>query len=302
MNQHRYLPINDNSIQWDIYLTGIGKAVIPPSKNDNYPPKGHPGVYDFSWREGRVLPEYQILCISQGEGVFESTATGKVQLQAGNVIILFPEVWHRYHPLPESGWTENWISLNGEYLYRLAKRNIIAPEKAIMKIDDYEQVLSIYDKMWSKVQSLQAENSLVLSAYGLEILAMALDLSQPQENVSEAVSSDHVRNVKDELVKDAINIIWSHSHRNTSVDTIVAQLPATRRTLERKFNQVLGYSVGKEITRCRLERAKHLLVHTSMPITHVALAVGFSGADRMSKVFQRWLQITPGQYRKGNRQ
>ena len=71
----------------------------------------------------------------------------------------------------------------------------------------------------------------------------------------------------------------------------------TRRTLERKFEKALGHSIGTEITRCRLERSKHLLANTTLPIKHIALAVGFSGTDWMGKVFNRELGMTPGQYR-----
>ncbi len=81
------------------------------------------------------------------------------------------------------------------------------------------------------------------------------------------------------------------------MDDLTKVLPVTRRTLERKFEKSIGYSIGTEITRYRLERAKHLLANTTLPIKHIALAVGFSGTDWMGKVFNRELGMTPGQYR-----
>ena len=102
----------------------------------------------------------------------------------------------------------------------------------------------------------------------------------------------------DPMVAKALQIIWDHSHREISVQEIVSQLPVTRRTLERKFNLELGHCIGKEIIMCRLTRAKHMLVNTSLPVEHIALATGFSGSERLAKVFKQYENITPGKFRK----
>ncbi len=294
-NQYHYLPIIDACIDWDVYLTGIGVATIPP--NSQYPPNGHPDMYDFQWNRGRVLPEYQIIFISQGRGVFESCATGKVEVNAGNIIILFPELWHRYKPVKEIGWRENWIGLNGEFLYRLTMRKLINPQNAILTLPDSGQIINAYSRIWNTLHSLQMNNSFILSAYAMEILALAIDAAHPADGKPAYIEATNNQVIKDRIATEALQYIWSHSHRNTSVDDVVNQLPVTRRTLERKFSRSLGHSIGAEITRCRIERAKRLLIHTSLPIGHIALAVGFSGSDRLSKVFQKQLQTTPGKFR-----
>ena len=85
-NSFIYLPISENNLLWDLYITGIGYAHIRPEQA--YPPKGHPEIYDFKWKTGRVLPEYQIIYIFEGRGVFESVYTGTVELKAGNILLL----------------------------------------------------------------------------------------------------------------------------------------------------------------------------------------------------------------------
>lgn len=122
-NFFSYLPISENNMRWDLYLTGVGLATV--QAGDAYPPKGHPGVYSFRWESGRVLPEYQILLIAKGRGTFESAKTEEITLNAGSIILLFPGIWHRYRPAPNSGWKEYWLSWNGEQLYRLMKKGIL---------------------------------------------------------------------------------------------------------------------------------------------------------------------------------
>ena len=101
-NFFTYLPICENNMRWDLYLTGVGVATI--SAGADYPPKGHPNVYNFRWQTGRTLPEYQILLIADGQGVFESTKSNEMAIGAGDVILLFPGQWHRYQPSGGSGW------------------------------------------------------------------------------------------------------------------------------------------------------------------------------------------------------
>ncbi|OXU14017.1 helix-turn-helix domain-containing protein [Sedimentisphaera salicampi] len=296
-NQYHYLPINDKSISWDIYLTGIGEATI--SAGSAYPPCGHPDLYNFNWESGRVLPEYQIVFISQGRGVFESSAAGQAEVVPGTMLILFPEVWHRYRPLRDTGWKENWISINGEYLYKLANRNYISPGNSVLHLETSDEIVKIYERMWEVLAGQQMQNSYRLSAMAMEILSFSIDHKDefsPADEFIRTVGGD--KNVfKDRLLSEAMHYIWSHSHRNMSVDDVAANLPVTRRTLERKFDSLLGTSIGKQINYCRVERAKKMLRSTTLPVSHIALAAGFSGADRMCKVFHKYLSQTPGEFR-----
>lgn len=53
-----------------------------------YPPIGHPIGYAFDISKGRILNEYQLLNITEGQGIFENIhATFRVS--AGSMIVLF---------------------------------------------------------------------------------------------------------------------------------------------------------------------------------------------------------------------
>ena len=42
-----YLPVNEETMSWGIYMTGAGRSVIRPG--EKYPPSGHPTLYQFDW-------------------------------------------------------------------------------------------------------------------------------------------------------------------------------------------------------------------------------------------------------------
>jgi AraC-like DNA-binding protein len=298
-NFFQYLPINQENIRWGLYLTGAGVCRVEP--DSPYPPKGHPDVYDFNWAAGRVLPEYQILLIAEGRGLFESSPTGSVPLAPGNVLLLFPGLWHRYRPDPHTGWKEYWLSWNGENLYRLQRQGLLSPDRAVLAAQNPDHIRLAFERIFEHVRTHPAENSSVLSAYAMEVLTLAVHNEQKaavsrSEGKAVAVCPEYA--LDDPVVFNALQLIWNHSYRDFRVEDIVRQLPMTRRTLERRFRRCQGHSIGAEITRCRIERAKHLLINTTLPIKHIALAVGYAGADRLAKAFQQATHQTPTQFRR----
>ena len=70
MQISKYMLANERDALWGLTVTTIGYEEIGP--NDPYPTRGHADGYYFELQKGRVLPEYQLLYIVEGEGVFHS--------------------------------------------------------------------------------------------------------------------------------------------------------------------------------------------------------------------------------------
>jgi len=109
------------------------------------------------------------------------------------------------------------------------------------------------------------------------------------------------RGIGDTLVADVVDAIWSHSHRQLTVDDLIAPLPSARRTVERRFRKEMGHSIHDEIARCRLRRAKRLLRETDLPVKVVTYLSGFSSEERMRVTFQKQESCSPQSYRTGIR-
>jgi AraC-like DNA-binding protein len=293
----RYLPIGARTKQWGLYVTGCGHVEIPPQ--GQHPPSGHPECYGFSWKKGRVLPEYQVIYLIHGRGVFESTATGNREISSGDVITLFPGVWHRYRPHAGQGWQSYWIGINGWYVERLADQGFLQPADPIISVGDQGELLETYRRVTEIAMSEDLYDQSLLAAGAMEILGrvFAPIRHDPAEPATDAFSTI----VTDRMVAEAIRFIWSDDKRDMTVDDVVATLPVSRRSLERRFQKALGRTVLEEITRCRIERAKRLLEETELPIKSVATTVGFSHAQRMTRVFRELVGQPPAAYRKMSR-
>ena len=110
--------------------------------------------------------------------------------------------------------------------------------------------------------------------------------------------STDVLAIDDPHVAEALRRISSEPLRLTSAHQLASGLDMSRRSLERRFRHKLGRSIGEEIRRVHLDRARQLLATTDLSISQVALRSGFSDGRHLAVVFRRDLQTTPTDFRR----
>ncbi|MGC8540937.1 MAG: helix-turn-helix domain-containing protein [Phycisphaerae bacterium] len=291
---HGYLPVDNAVMELGFYVTGVGQVTI--RANEPSPQPGHPELYAYSWQRGRVLPEYQLVYIYAGEGEFESTATGVCKVPAGTLLWLMPDVWHRYRPNLRTGWELCWISFNGQIPHIWQRCGVIQPKSAVQALSSSVDLRSQYQRIIDLVVRHPAR---ACAEASFEAMAMLASLFAGIPFIRPA--SPAIPIAEDELVRDALHIIWTHSHHNLSVARIAQDLRVTRRMLERRFAHAHGKTVLEEITYCRLNRAQRMLAETHLPLKLIAYSAGFASPTRMTVVFRRELKTTPTEYRRQSR-
>jgi len=293
----RYVPLRQRDLDWGLYVTGAGCTSMPPGYQ-SYPVVPHPRTYDFSWKTGRTLPEYQAIYVTWGRGEFESTPTGRVEIGPGTVFLLFPDVWHRYRPSPDTGWDEYWVSFAGDTMDRLVERGFFSAERAVLTTGVEEAILGPFRSLLDRLRGEVTGFPHLIAADTIEILAAILATAGSTSPELVAKGPREVATVADRLVADTLRLIWDQSQRDLTVADLERQLPVTRRSLERRFREALGHTIHEEITRCRLERARRLLVKTDLSVKEVAAAAGFPSPDNMGRVFRRLEGTSPQAYRR----
>ncbi|MDF7823688.1 DNA-binding transcriptional regulator [Pontiellaceae bacterium B12227] len=118
----------------------------------------------------------------------------------------------------------------------------------------------------------------------------------PPERVVLRNSSDFLT-VEDRYVADALRYIRNHASRFIDVSDVMSVLPISRRSLERRFQDVVGHGVYKEISRCHVERAKELLEQTDWPVSRIARESGFNSTNRFEDTFRKETDLSATAYR-----
>ena len=65
----------------------------------------------------------------------------------------------------------------------------------------------------------------------------------------------------------------------------------------RAFKRSAGVSPHRFVLQCRVERVKHLLVETDLPVAQIAIDAGFADQSHCSKYFRHFVGMPPSRFR-----
>jgi LacI family transcriptional regulator len=119
----------------------------------------------------------------------------------------------------------------------------------------------------------------------------------PPINIASRLSTDYFA-VDDKLVARALRCIHAKRNNPLSIANLAAELAVNRRTLERRFRQIMKISPLEEVMRMRMSRAKRMLQHTQKQIIEIAHAAGFPDLKSMETQFNNRENMTPEDFRK----
>ncbi|MCH8527312.1 MAG: substrate-binding domain-containing protein [Kiritimatiellae bacterium] len=104
---------------------------------------------------------------------------------------------------------------------------------------------------------------------------------------------------EDEGLAKALRFIREKAFEKIQVEDVARHAGVGRRSLERKFKDLVGRSVDQSIRHTRLERARILLRESKLTLDDIAERCGFSSTDYFSKVFKAHTGQTPSVFRRG---
>ncbi|MEL6202172.1 MAG: GlxA family transcriptional regulator [Pseudomonadota bacterium] len=108
--------------------------------------------------------------------------------------------------------------------------------------------------------------------------------------------------VQNGRVLEIIELMEAHLSEPLSLLEIAEHIGISRRQIERLFRQEMARSPARYYLEVRLDRARHLLIQSSLPVVEVAIACGFISASHFSKCYRELYQKSPQQERAEHKQ
>jgi LacI family transcriptional regulator len=112
--------------------------------------------------------------------------------------------------------------------------------------------------------------------------------------------STDVLAIDDQKVAQAMAFIREHACEGIHVPHVVGAVAISRSGLETRFTKILGYTIRTAIRRTQLERARHLVSETDMPLKQVASDTGFKSVQHMTTLFVKAFGVTPARRRRAS--
>lgn len=282
---YRYLPVSDRDCKWGLYAITAGESLIAPGAV--YPPDGHPKSFAFDWSRGRILESFALVYISAGRGSFESHPSGTVQVESGSAFLLFPGVWHRFAPEPDTGWHEHWIGFDGDTARNWLKQRFISANQPVLKFHTEDIVRNTFSQALQAVRQNRPALQQILAGATASLLGMWYSARQTPAAVSPNPST--------------IELAIARIHADLALDLDMAglarELGVSYSSLRSSFTKHTGLSPHQYLLELRLIRARQLLTDTTLTIKAVALETGFRDEHYFSRLFRQKMNRTPSQWR-----
>ncbi len=183
-----------------------------------------------------------------------------------------------------------------------ANANLDVPyEIAVIGVDNDDQVCDISNPPLSSVE-LDIEKAGFQASELLDRI-MSGEKLPPQTvivNPTRIVTrqSTYVMAVEDKLVSQALNFIHQNAGRLIQVDDVVKTIAVSRRCLHDRFMKTLRRSIHDEIRRVRIDLISRMLLETDMPISDIALGLGYDNTNHIARYFRQKMGLSPLEYRK----
>lgn len=98
----------------------------------------------------------------------------------------------------------------------------------------------------------------------------------------------------------SVDYIHAHYYEYISLDQLSAVACLSKFHYLRTFKEAFHCTPQQMIAKCRLEKAKSLMLNTNIPLSEIAISVGFSELAAFSRFFNRAMGISAQVYRKQN--
>ncbi len=285
----RYLPVSEVDRKWGLYVTGAGRLTV--GAGEKYPLKIHPGKYQFTWPQRRVLGEYQVLYITRGQGEFECEQVARRNISAGSIILTFPDQWHSYRPTPATGWSQLWFGFNGDLADRLVCENFISPRDPIIHVGENDSILQAFGRLLDHTQSGMPGAQQFLAGIVLEVLASVLTAMR--------LSGKNDRHW--ELVQRVKSAMEPETGEKQTIEHLAGSVGMSQVQLRRIFKSHTGLSPYQYRIQICINRSKELLQGTSLTIKEIASILNFENPYHFSAAFKKKTGTAPAYWRNGRR-
>lgn len=287
MEPIKYIAKNNRDEQWGLTVCSVGYQKVNP--DEDYPPHKHNQEYIFRPENGRILSEYQMLYIVEGEGVLHTRHGGIINIKEGDMFLLFPGEWHSYHPNPSTGWKEYWIGFSGTNIDNRVAEGFFSVEKPVYETGYNETIIELYNEAIHTAQRQEPFFQQLLAGIVNHLLGLMF-----MTNSNKNLQPDN---------KQISKINKARAYLQESVETeitmpeVAEYLNMSYTTFRHAFKRYTGLSPAQYFINLKLHRAKEMLRSTTASIKEISYILHFESPEYFATIFRKKTGMSPSEFR-----
>jgi|AutmiccommuBRH23_1029490.scaffolds.fasta_scaffold01123_8 AraC-like DNA-binding protein len=141
------------------------------------------------------------------------------------------------------------------------------------------------------------ENTVELVEALIIRLLIGLERSQKINTPIEYSSNLNIQSKK-EIVEGIETYMQRNLHHNLSRKELSNVFHLSPSHLARVFRNTTGTTLSRRLIEFRINRAKQLLLESSLPISEISLQVGYTSFSHFAQIFRQETGVSPGDYRR----
>lgn len=288
MQNSKYLVANERDVEWGLTVSTVGYDEV--SADEHYPTTGHAEGYFYDPQKGRILAEYQMLYLTEGEGVFASKHCPKQSIKAGDVFLLFPYEWHTYYPVAGSPWKSYWIGYRGRNMDDRVRAGFLSPEKPIYHVGYSADLIRLYK---TAIEAAQAEAAFIQQHLAGIVNNLVGYMYSLERNMQLSKNTEHIR-----IVSHAQQRIRETVEYDIDLKQLAGELNISYSYFRKLFKEHTGMSPRMYQQELKMQRAKELLTTTDLSVKEIAFILNFDSPDYFSSKFHYMSGCKPSEFRK----
>ena len=240
----------------------------------------------YQWGPG-VRDHYLIHHIIRGCGYYR-VGGREYRLKAGDTFLLFPQVESSYQADREEPWEYAWVGFAGNDAYSMITNTDFSREHPILDQS------AISEEVFSKLRAVYEANgntfqdAVAMTGALYSLMGFLMKHSKGEKKFG---------NLQAGYVERARQYIAEQYSYPITVEDVACYTGVSRSYLFRLFQGIMNQSPKEYLLQYRVGQACQLLNQTDLPVGSIAHSVGFEDNLYFSKVFRKYKNCTPSEYR-----
>jgi AraC-like DNA-binding protein len=213
----------------------------------------------------------------------------RVEVQAGDLLVLPPNQPHSYGADDDDSWTIYWLHAEGRQIALLASEIVATARGPLVRLGEVPAIVRLFNDAFDHLAESYARVSLIAASLSVanllgEILCRQRNAQFETEDTSERI-------------EHTLEIMRTRISGQVSVAELAAAANLSESRFAVLFKMRTGYSVKNFFLGLKMRHGCHLLDTSKLSIKAIATELGFSDQLYFSRMFRKIQGLSPKDYR-----